>query len=72
MIIVGGVEAVIHSSCCLVQDMDIVYQRSRQNMARIDCTLHVFTKKRAKFFGKPSVTIYTFGHILWQKVKPRW
>jgi len=20
----------------------------------------------------PSVTIYTFGHILWQKVKPRW
>jgi predicted nucleotidyltransferase len=34
-IIVGGVAAVIHGSSRLTQDLDVVYQRNRQNMVHL-------------------------------------
>jgi hypothetical protein len=34
-IIIGGVAAVIHGSSRLTQDLDVVYQRSPQNLARL-------------------------------------
>ena len=34
-IIIGGVAAVIHGSSRLTQDLDIVYQRSPQNLTRL-------------------------------------
>jgi hypothetical protein len=34
-IIIGGVAAVIHGSSCLTQALDIVYQRSPQNLTRL-------------------------------------
>ena len=34
-IIIGGVAAVIHGSSRLTQDLDVVYQRSPQNLTRL-------------------------------------
>ena len=34
-LIIGGVAAVIHGSSCLTQALDIVYQRSPQNLTRL-------------------------------------
>jgi len=34
-IIIGGVAAVIHGSSRLTQDLDVVYQRTPQNMRRL-------------------------------------
>lgn len=38
-LIVGGVAAVIHGSSRLTQDLDIVYQRTPENLARIEKAL---------------------------------
>jgi hypothetical protein len=34
-LIIGGVAAVIHGSSRLTQDLDVVYQRSPQNLTRL-------------------------------------
>lgn len=39
-IIIGGVAAVIHGSSRLTQDLDVVYRRSPQNIARLAHALH--------------------------------
>jgi hypothetical protein len=42
-ILVGGTAANVHGSARLTQDVDIVYRRSRENVARLVASLEPFT-----------------------------
>lgn len=42
LIIVGGVAAIIHGSARLTQDLDIVYRRTPENIARLAIALQPF------------------------------